>query len=177
MANNPRSSLYLFLTDKLSGLIVDDTIKLVDRWNNQIEKEKKSGASILPAVHIQIEDNFEGSTGSFELQKGDVFITCHIDIDVVDPNGITTEDWDISQAVYLALHGEHPTSGDDYEFTPLERIAWNPDNDYDGRYHGKLIFSSYLTDNTKGTDNCEKGQAGNIDSLNGAINRVDEIGN
>ena len=72
MANNPRTSLYLFLTDKLSGLITSETIKVVDRWNNQIEKEKTSGASFLPAVHIQIEDSFEDATGDYEL-KGERF--------------------------------------------------------------------------------------------------------
>lgn len=177
MANNPRTSLYLFLTDKLSGLIVDDTIKVVDRWNNQIEKEKTSGASILPAVHLQIGDNFEGSTGDFELQKGDVFITCHIDIDVSKAGGIETEDWDIMQAVYLKLHGEYPTSDDDYNFTALERVTQKEDNDYDGRYHGIMVFQTFLSDGTKATENCENGIIGKITGLNETVKRVDEIGN
>jgi hypothetical protein len=175
MANNPRSSLYLFLTDKLSGLIVSDTIKVVDRWNNQIEQEKTSGASVLPAVHIQIEDDFEDSTGDYSLQKGYVTVTCHIDIDITKPNGIGTEDWDIIQEVYLALHGEYPTSDDDYDYTALCRKIQKEDNDYSGRYHSKIVFETFLSDCTKGTRQLEESKVGTIDSLNETVTRVDAI--
>ena len=175
MANNPRTSLYLFLTDKLSGLITRDIVKVVDRWNNQIEKEKTSGATVLPAVHLQIEDDFEGASGDFQLQKGYVYVTCHIDIDVNKIDGIGTEDWDIMQEVFLALHGEYPTSGDDYDFTALERNTQKEDNDYDGRYHGKMVFETFLSDCTKGTKQASDGKTGTIDSLDLTVNRVDEI--
>ncbi len=175
MTINPRTSLYLFLTDKLSGLITDDTIKVVDRWNNQIENEKTSAASVLPAVHIQIENRFESPTANFELQKGDVIITCHIDINVSANEGIGTQDWDIAHAVYIALAGEKPDDTDDTTWTPLERTDEVEDNEYSGRYHGKVVFETYLSDCTKGTENVDDGQTGTIDTLNITVNRVDEI--
>ena len=90
-------------------------------------------------------------------------------------DGIGTQDWDIAQAVYLALQGEYPIIGDDYDFTALCRIDQKEDNDYDGRYHGKIVFLTFLSDCTKGTQNEADGIIGTIDSLNETITRVDEI--
>lgn len=150
MPTNPRSSLYLFLTDKLTVLKTDGIIREIGRWNNQIEKEKTSGAAITPAVLIQITNKFDSPTASnFDLQKGEVIITCHIDINVKGKNGVGTEDWDIMQGIYNVLAGEVPTAGTDFDFTPLERIDELEDNDYDGRYHGKVIYSTFMQDCTK----------------------------
>ena len=163
MANNPRSCLYLFITDKLSALLTAKTIRKVDRWNNQIAKESISGAAITPAVLVQIENNFNSPTGDFDLQKGDVIITCHIDIDVTKKDGIGEKDWDIFQAVYLALAGEMPDAETDFDFTPLERIDEIEDNNYEARYHGKIIFRTFLQDCTK---NASRGEtSGMINDL------------
>ena len=107
MAINPRSSLYLWITDKLSGLVQNGTIKTIDRWNNQIDEDERSGAVRLPAVLIHIANKFDKDSASANnLQEGEVFITCHIGIDTV--KGIKDKDWKIFQALYETLHGEIP---------------------------------------------------------------------
>lgn len=169
MPNNPRSSLYLFLTDKLSALKTAGVIRKIDRYNSQISKEDRSRAAITPAVLIQIENKFESPRASnFGLQKGDVIITCHIDIDVKAASGIKEQDWDIFQEVYEALAGETPTAYDNWDFTPLERVDEIEDNNYDGRYHGRVIFKTFLQDCTK--EAAKAGTVGNINQLSTTVN-------
>jgi hypothetical protein len=151
MAENPRKLLYLSLTDRLAGLKDNKTVKHIGRWNNQITNDSREGASITPSILISIKNKIKGTTGSsYELQKGIVVVTCHIGINVVKID-VGTKDWDIMQAIYEKLQGECAIFGDGFTFTALDRKDEIEDDNYDAYYHGKVVFETYLSDQTKTT--------------------------
>jgi len=167
MAENPRKSLYLSLTDRLAVLKTRKIVKKIGRYNSQIANDSTEGASITPNVLISIVNKIKGTTGSnYELQKGLVIVTCHIGINI--GKGIGTKDWDIMQAVYEALQGEYPDGSDYHTFTALDRVDEVPDENYDKYYHGKVIFHTYLTDGTK--NSAREGITGTITTIDETVN-------
>ena len=173
MAENPRKLLYLSLHDKLSGLVDKKLIRYVGRWNNQIDNESEERASIAPNVLIQIDNKIKGTTASsYDLQEGEVIVTCHIGINVVKVD-IGTLDWEIMQAVYETLQGECAMSDTYYEISALDRLDEIEDSNYDGYYHGKVIFCAYLKDYTK--SDSRDTLSGSFTDLNGTVNDKLEI--
>lgn len=145
MAINPRKSLYLSVYDKLSVL---SGVKEVTRWNNQFNSEKQEEGLRLPALFIQIGNKIKGTTASnYFLQKGDILVTIHYGINIAKKN-IGTEDFDLAQQIYEALQGQCEVSNDYFEISKLDRLDDVEDNDYDGLYHGKVVFRAYVQDLT-----------------------------
>ena len=172
MADNPRKLLYLSLTAKLSALLTSKLIRFVGRWNNQIDNDESERATIVPSVLIQIENKIEYTSASeYQLQKGLVIVTCHIGINVTKID-IGTKDWEIFQGVYELLQGGVGLEGTGFTFTPLERIDEIEDNNYDGYYHGKVIFKTYLQDCTKASFD-DGSITGTIETINETVNRVE----
>ena len=164
MVINPRQSLYLCIADKLSVLRDQKIIRKIGRWNNQIDNDDREGASINPSVLIQIENKIQGTTASqFELQEIEVIVTCHIGIDISKID-VGTKDWVIFQAVYGQLQGLN-VDGDGFTYTGLDRIEEVEDNNYDGYYHGRIVFSTFLRDCTSTLMK---------DYINGEIDELDE---
>lgn len=162
MADNPRKLLYLSLTAKLSGISL---IKTIGRWNGQIGNEDRERGLKTPNVLIQIENEIEGTRASgYELQQGWVYVTCHIGINVVKKD-IGTLDWDIAQAIYEVVQGMEMPTGDYIGFTPFDRVDEKEDNNYDGYYHGRLIFKTYLKDATKCDYRLGQEQTSSIDEV------------
>ena len=152
MADNPRKLLYLSIYDKLSVHVgKGKSLRKLDRWNNQIDLESEESAAITPSVLIQIENRFEtgARASNYDVQHGEVIVTCHIGINVTGTKGIQEKDWDLFQLVYETLQGECALDEETFNSVALDRINEIEDNDYSGYYHGRVEFITRIQDATK----------------------------
>jgi len=174
MAENPRKLLYLSVHDKLSVLITEKIIRNVGRFNSQFGNEEREAALRTPSVLIQIANKLKGTTAStYQLQEGWIYITCHYGINVAKID-IGTQDFVIAQGIYEKLQGECGITDEEFiHTTPLDRMDDIEDSDYDGLYHGQVIFKTYFKDLTK-CDAVET-QSVQLTDINGTINGKLEI--
>jgi len=174
MAENPRKLLYLSVHDKLSVLITEKIIRFVGRFNSQFGNEEREAALRLPSVLIQIANKLKGTHASqFMLQEGWIYVTCHYGINIAKVD-VGTLDFEIAHGIYDKLQGECSITESDFvHLTPLDRIDDIEDNDYDGIYHGKVIFKTYFKDLTK----CDavKTQSVQLTDIEGTVNDKDEL--